>query len=152
MPAYHVSDDISLYRWVVDSVTGIGGNFTTAGELVPIPMVNAGNAEYLVVKFQPHVAEFADGSKLTIKFTAQHSSCAGWEYVTYKFDYRSPDDALIFRFDKHREPKWERKFGTRCHVHLGDGPHKVFASGEVEIDDVIGVILDYQRTGEVRAA
>ena len=85
--------------------------------------------------------------KLDVEFSALWLPDGGFDYETYGYHLSKPGVPRVWRYDKHRERKFEEQFGTDCHVHNEDGT--VEPTGTVELDEVIvRVQAEYEKEPE----
>jgi hypothetical protein len=63
------------------------------------------------------------------------------DLLTYSFHYADPDQAMLWRHDKH--PGHEHEDGRESHVHLPGG--KRLPEPEVDFEEVIEEILQDQQ-------
>lgn len=138
MPPFHIKDEFDYALWVEKTIESAGAFIE--GQLV-YEAIEIAQEVFAGVVIGKHFAKFADGSVL--KFNMFVNS--DLEPERYSFDYRLRGD-LVWRKDRHTGH--ESETGSQEHIHIGPGEESIpTAFPAVEIDEVVGEILDFQRDG-----
>ena len=140
MPPFHIKDEFDYALWVEKTIESAGA--FVEGQLL-YEAIEIAEEVFAGVVIRKHRAKFADGSILTFSIFVNSEL----EAENYSFDFRL-GEALVWRKDRH--PGHESETGGEEHVHRGPGGEDYpddFPG--VEIDEVVGEILDFQRDGSL---
>jgi hypothetical protein len=123
--------------WLEVVIDGSGA-YLVEDALQASQMVNDAGEVVALSVYRHHLRFYEDGETLSFDLVVAARDLVLEEY---HFDYRTADNTLIWRLDKHAGH--EEDVGGLCHVHYDPAEDSsVWASSEYDIDDVIRLIHD----------
>lgn len=120
MPDSFIRDDYDFIHWVRSTVEGSGAIWHDPPRLTmgAAPITVLGQPDGIAVDMQPHYLRW-DGSEARLKVALAAFTLDAhlpWQYVTYSFHFEAKPGRMVFRYDKHPEPSFERKHKTDCAI------------------------------------
>lgn len=143
-------DDYDFQTWIMAMVEDAGARWIVPAVPEFEYTAHVGDdGETIGLGLTNHYVSFEDTSKLKIEFQAVRTSATStWAYGHYSYHYIGRF-GFVFRYDKHSEPWFEKKYGTDCHVHDGHPKSRrhMYPTPPVELDTVMDAAIAFQNTG-----
>lgn len=140
MLPHHVESLTDYCEWLQQLVTNAGGHFENETLLVE-PLVDAAGRERAYIFPVQRVLFWSDESFLAIRMFLTDEL----DLTDYSFHYMTSHRRVIWRKDNVHGGR----SGGRPHLHLPpeSGRHRRF--GEVDLEEALGEVSDYQRDGRL---
>ena len=140
MLPHHVESLADYCEWLEQIVTNAGGYFEDDTLLVE-PLVDASGIELAYNFPVQRVLFWADGSFLTVRMFLT----ADLDMTDYSFHYMTSHRLLIWRKDNVHGGR----SGRRPHLHLPPERRRHRRFGEVDLEEALAEVSDYQRDGRL---